>query len=224
MHTPVADDFLEAAGIETPVPDVPGVIPAVGRRFHGALELKRLFDLIAVYRIADFAGDCSAYFDPASPWYNVAYGAWGVRSRKPVGGAWGFRADGSPDFDELLEVLGVDFDFLRAQPPAERLSFHVESLTKGARGPWAVADVLATIPSALHAGAASPLYGVASPSLSAGRQDFERVAMVGKLYFREAAPKLTLAWGALCPATPPGEELLEKIVSAMGRLYGMSQT
>src|SRR3954469_14506184 len=94
MHTPVADDFLRAAGVETPVPDVPGVIPAVGRRFHGALELKRLFDLIAVYRIGDFAGEGSTYFDPTSPWYNVAYGAYGMRSRKPVGGAWGFHADG----------------------------------------------------------------------------------------------------------------------------------
>jgi hypothetical protein len=163
--------------------------------------------------------DCSAYFDPGSPWYNVSYGAYGIRSHKPLGSAWGFHQDGEPDFDELLEVVALDYDFLIAQPPVDRLAFHVESLTKSMQGPWAVAEILATIPSGLHAGAASTVFGVASPAFTAGRKDFEPVAMVGKLFFRCVQPRLTLAWGGLTPATPAGEELLEKIVSAMARLY-----
>lgn len=222
MHASIEDDFLKSAGVETPVPDVPGVIPAVGRRFHGALELKRLFDLLAVFRIGDFAGNCSAYLDPQSPWYNVSYGAWGLRSYKPDGASWGFDAAGQPDFDELLDVALVDFDFLKAGalgcPPAQ-LCFRVESLTRGVSGVWATAELLATIPSALHAGASTPLYGTAEASFSAGRRNFEPVAMTGKLFFRQVQPKLTLAWGALCPATPSGEELLGKIVSELSRAY-----
>ena len=130
MHTPVADDFLKTAGVETPVPDVPGVIPAVGRRFYGALELKRLFDLLVIWRHGDFNGDCSAYFDPRSPWYNVSYGAYGIRSHKPLGTAVGFHRDGEPDFDELLEVVALDYDFLICEPPVDKLAFHIESLTK----------------------------------------------------------------------------------------------
>ncbi len=222
MHASIEDDFLKGAGVETPVPDVPGVIPAVGRRFHGAHELKRLFDLLRVYRIGDFAGAASTCLDPQSPWYNVGYGAWGLRSYKTNGAAWGFSSDGAPDFDELLEVALVEYDFLKAGAlgcPPDQLCFHVESLTKGRDGVWATAEVLATIPSVLHAGASSPLYGTAEPSFCAGRKNFEPVAMVGKLFFRAVQPKLTLAWGGLCPATPAGEELLEKIVSEMSRLY-----
>lgn len=222
MHASIEDDFLKGAGIETPVPDVPGVIPAVGRRLNTALELKRRVDLLTVFRIGDFAGGCSSCLDPQSPWYNVSYGAWGLRSYKTAGAAWGFTADGQPDYDELLDFALVDFDFLKAAAlgcPAEQLCFHVESLTKGQAGIWATAELLATIPSVLHAGASTPLYGTAEASFSAGRKNFEPVAMVGKVFFRAAQPRLTLAWGGLCPATPAGEELLQKIVTEMSRLY-----
>ncbi|MBL8956680.1 MAG: hypothetical protein JNK82_38255 [Myxococcaceae bacterium] len=222
MHASIADDFLKGAGVETPVPDVPGVIPAVGRRLYPAHELKRLVDLLMVYRIGDFEGACSAALDPRSPWYNVSYGAWGLRSHKPGGAAWGFGADGKPDFEEMFEIVALDFNFLKAGAlgcPAEQLCFHVESMTPGQSGPWATAEVLATIPSVLHAGLSTPLYGTAEPSFSAGRKNFEPVAMVGQMFFRQVQPRLTLAWGGLAPATPAGEELLEKIVSGMSRLY-----
>jgi hypothetical protein len=222
MHASVEDDFLKGAGLETPVADVPGVIPAVGRWLYTAHELKRLFDLLSVFRIGDFAGPCSAYFDPQSPWYNVSYGVYGVRSYKRNGTAWGFSSDGQPDYGEVSELLRLDYDFLKAAAlgcPPEQLCFEVESLTKGEAGAWATAEVLATIPSCLHAGASTPLFGTAQASFSAGRRNFEPVSMVGKLFFRSPLPKLTLVWGALAPATPAGEELLEKIVSAMSPLY-----
>src|SRR4051794_38038803 len=96
---PGQKNFLAEARINTPVPLLPGTIDAVAHEPFRAEELKRLFDLMVIFTLGDFPKDtsCSSYFDPTSPWYNVFYGAYGLRSHKLDGSPWGFRSDGQPN-------------------------------------------------------------------------------------------------------------------------------
>lgn len=108
---PGQKNFLSDAGVPTPVPHLSGSIGAVGHEPFMAEDLRRLFDLMVIFTIGDFPDGkgCSSYFDPESPWYNVFYGAYGVRSYKPDGSPWGFRRDGRPNMDEMLEVPWLDY-------------------------------------------------------------------------------------------------------------------
>ena len=226
-------DFLEQLGIETPVPIVPGALPATAREPFAARDLKRLMDLIVIFSIGDFpqSTDCSNYFNPNSPWYNVFYGAYGITSHKPGGTPWGYRADGSTDVDEMLQVPFIDYNFLTAGElgcPPDKMAFSVQSVASSKQGQWDVAECRVTIPSGLHRRSAAvkpnltyyAVFGFPDPSfLVGGRADYEPVPMHGVMHFRVAAPRTTVVWGAMCPDTPAGNALLQTILAAMGPLY-----
>ncbi|HLL00619.1 MAG TPA: hypothetical protein VK539_08545 [Myxococcaceae bacterium] len=230
---PGQKDWLAESGIATRVPVLQGSIGAAAHEPFMAGELKRLFDLLVVFTIGDFAdGDsCSSYFDPNSPWYNVFYGAYGIRSYKQDGSPWGFRRDGQPHLDELIEVPWLDYNFLTAGClgcPPSRMCFRVEEATPGKEGPWHTAEVSCVIPSGLHRmkDAVSPdltyyaVFGVPEERyLSSQRESYEPVRMRGKMYFRPVADRTTLVWGGLCPDTPDGQRLFNSILDAMTPLY-----
>jgi hypothetical protein len=227
------DDFLKANGIQAPVPNLPGSIGAVAREPFDARSLKRLFDLLVIFSIGDFPQslDCSNYFNPNSPWYNVFYGAYGIRSFKPDGSAWGYGPDGSPLLDELLEVPWIDYNFLTAGAlgcPTAKMCFRTESTSPGKDGRWDTAQVDVIVPSGLAhpSDAVNPdltyyaVFGTPDDSfLVGGRQSYEPVAMRGKMHFRAVAPQITLVWGGMCPRTPEGLLLLDQITAAMKPLY-----
>jgi hypothetical protein len=227
-------DFLEAQGIKTPVPQIEGAIPAVAREPFFARDLKRTIDLVVIFSIGDFPSSlrCSNYFNPNSPWYNVFYGAYGIKSYKPDGSAWGFHPDGSANFDELIQVPFTDYNFLTAGElgcPPDKMCFEAGPPTLSKWGQWEMADCTATIPSGLHHlnDAVKPnleyyaVFGRPEESfLVGGRQSYEPVQMHGKMFWRQVAPKITLVWGGMCQATPSGDALLNKIVDAMKPLYG----
>ncbi|MFP2910944.1 hypothetical protein ACLESD_39095 [Pyxidicoccus sp. 3LFB2] len=231
--TPGKTNFLEEAGIPTPVPAVPGSIGAVAHEPFVAFDTKRMFDLLVAFTIGDFGAGagCSEYFNPHSPWYNTFYGAYGVRSYKRDGSPWGFRRDGSPHVDEMLEVPQLDYNFLTAGElgcPASRMCFEVLDVAQGREGAWHLADVTCLIPSGLHRleDAQAPdltyyaLFGVPEEDyLAGGRTSYEPVRMRGRMYWRPVAERLTLAWGGLCPDTPEGQGLMRTIVEAMMPLY-----
>jgi hypothetical protein len=230
---PSQKKLLAESGIATPVPLLPGSIHAVAHEPFKAEELKRLFDLLVVFTIGDFpdGASCSSYFDPESPWYNVFYGAYGVRSHKQDGSRWGFRRDGRPHLDEMLEVPWLDYNFLTAGslgcPPA-RMCFRVEEATCDREGPWHTAEVCCVIPSGLHRmrDAVTPdltyyaVFGVPEERyLSNQRESYEPVRMRGKMYFRPVAERMTVVWGGLCPDTPDGQRLFNSILDEMTPLY-----
>jgi hypothetical protein len=230
---PGQKNWLEERSISTRVPVLSGSIGATAHEPFTAGELKRLFDLVVVFTIGDFAdgASCSSYFDPDSPWYNVFYGAYGVRSYKPDGSPWGFRRDGQPNLDELIEVPTLDYNFLTAGClgcPPSRMCFRVEEATSGKEGPWHTAEVACVIPSGLHRmrDAVSPdltyyaVFGVPEEHyLSSQRESYEPVRMRGKMYFRPVAERTTLVWGGLCPDTPEGQRLFNSILDSMMPLY-----
>jgi hypothetical protein len=227
------DDFLKANDIQVTVPDVPGSIGAVAREPFSARTLKALFDLLVVFSIGDFpnALACSSYYDPKSPWYNVFYGAYGIRSFKQDGAAWGYAPDGSVALDELLRVPFTDYNFLTAGElgcPPQKMCFRKDGTSLAKDGRWDVATVDVTVPSGLHhpRDAVSPnltyyaVFGVPDESLlTGGRASYEPVPMRGKMFFRMVAPQITLVWGALCPKTGEGGALLDRIITAMRPLY-----
>ncbi|WP_171818962.1 hypothetical protein [Pyxidicoccus fallax] len=230
---PGKTNFLEELGIPTPVPTVPGSIGAVAHEPFLAFDLKRMFDLLVAFTIGDFpsGAGCSDYFNPRSPWYNVFYGAYGVRSYKRDGNPWGFKRDGRPDVDEMLEVPRLDYNFLTAGelgcPPA-KMSFEVREVTSGREGAWQFADVACIIPSGLHRVEEALLpdltyyavFGVPEEDyLAGGRESYEPVAMRGRMYWRPVAERLTLVWGGLCPDTAEGQALLRIILGALTPLY-----
>ncbi|MFN7132556.1 MAG: hypothetical protein ACK4N5_10775 [Myxococcales bacterium] len=226
-------DFLERLGVQTPVPVVPGSIGAVARQPFFARDLKRLMDLVVIFTIGDFPAslNCSTYYLPHSPWYNVFYGAYGIRSYKVDGSAWGYHRDGSVNADELLEVPFIDYNFLTAGElgcPPDRMCFRAEGVTVGRHGRWDTVEAKATIPSGLHAlkDAVNPnkeyylVFGVPDPSfMVGGRQSYEPVRMTGKMFFRPVADRTTLVWGGMCPDTAEGNKLMNDIVDAMSPLY-----
>ena len=236
----------QALGKDMPEPIVPatsslpGALPAMAHDVVPAETLHMLVDIEMVFTIADWDGtyDCSAYYDPSSPWYNVFYGAYGLRSYKPDGTAWGFFPDGSVDFDEFVKVPTIDYDFLTAGMfgcPPSQMCFRVNGtptvLTP--RNGWNGFAVNATIPSGLHnplVSLADPMtyviYGIPDPSfIGNGHTQYEPVQMVGQLWLKQIPTKpgaqpISLGWGALCPsANPQGTALLASIVETMGQAY-----
>ncbi|MFP2932094.1 hypothetical protein ACLESO_44410 [Pyxidicoccus sp. 3LG] len=231
--SPGKTNFLEETGIAMPVPVVPGSIGVVAREPFMAFETKRLMDLLVAFTIGDFPRGvgCSDYFNPHSPWYNVFYGAYGVRSHKRNGSPWGFKSDGRPDVDEMLEVPQLDYNFLTAGElgcPASRMCFEVLEVAQGRAGAWHTADVACIIPSGLHRveDAQAPdltyyaVFGVPEEDyLAGGRASYEPVRMRGRMYWRPVADRLTLAWGGLCPDTAEGQALMRTILETMTPLY-----
>lgn len=251
-------DFLAAHGIDAPVARVAGGLPGAARVFFPGAFLGMDCDLLVVWTIADFPNDrrCSTYYDPTSPWYQVFYGAYGVRARKPNGTPWGYAPDGRPDFEELFRIPRKDYDDLTAGqlgcPPAKRC-FEVLDYTSRVEKPWDVAAVRCRIPSGVHHAASeaderaryeawlaadgvtvtgwgNPAYylvfGVPDARMvPADHPEYEPVTMRGELYFRHVAEvtgeALTLVWGACCPDTPGGTQLLGRIVTAMRRDYAL---
>src|SRR5262245_24503570 len=122
------NDFMYQADILMPEVLVPGALPAMGREEFGAIKLHKHLDAVVVFTIGDYPNgiDCSSYYDPDSPWYNVFYGAYGLRSYKADGSAWGYHPDGSPNIDEFLEFAAADYNFLTAGHlgcPPDKMSF-----------------------------------------------------------------------------------------------------
>jgi hypothetical protein len=242
LGSAVLGDFLRQNRIETPVPVVPGAIPEYARvkfpsrALSGRSPVRA--DLLVIFTIGDFDGEksCSTYYAPTSPWYNVFYGAYGVASKKGDGTFWGYDAQGNPDFDEMLKVPELDYNFLTAGQlgcPPEKRTFKVLGLTQSKQGIWDRGDVVAKIPSGLHgpqdAVRANPFYyavfGFPHPDLMEGRQSYEEVQMRGRMFFRRvteanADEPITLVWGGMCPDTVAGNALLETIIGAMAPLYG----
>ena len=227
--------WLADAGIRTPVPLLPGSIGAVAHEPFLADDISRLYDLMVVFTIGDFdeGTSCSRYFDPRSPWYNVFYGAYGIRSHKPDGAPWGFRADGSVALDELLDVPALDYNFLTAGRlgcPPPRRCFRVEELVPGRHHSWHVAEVSCVIPSGLHRRreAVSPdlsyyaVFGLPEEEWVSGRESYEPVRMRGRMFFKPVGERLTLVWGGLTPDTPEGQKLMGNVIEAMEPLYRRS--
>ncbi|HXQ20145.1 MAG TPA: hypothetical protein VN812_00630 [Candidatus Acidoferrales bacterium] len=193
-------------------------------------------DLVIVWGIGDFGTtySCSSYYDPSSPWYNVFYGLYAMRSYKRDGSAWGYTNTGQPNFDEFLQVAAVDYNYLTAGQfgcPPNLMCFAVECLTTGSDNGWDVADVTAQIPSGLHdptQHAANPgnyiAFGIPDPSFLNGHSSYEPVQMSGRFYMRRlsvpsGSPPITLVWGTACPDTSAGNTLLNTIIQALGKAY-----
>jgi hypothetical protein len=228
-------DFMPLA--ELPEPVVPGALPAMARALVPSQVLGLPIDVAMVWGIGAFGANdvCSTMYDPTSGWYNVLFGAYGIHSLATDGSAWGYHADGTPNFDQLLQIFAVDFDKLTAGQfgcPPQQMCFKVDSLIAGTKPVpgtsivWDSADVAATVPSLLHdfrTTLKNPqsylVYGVPDPAFLAGRKAFEPVAMRGLLYMRRMQPQVTLAWGTLCPATQDGDAVLKSIISALGDAY-----
>jgi hypothetical protein len=230
-------DFLHVAGVPAPVPVVPGALPDHARVLFPALLTGAVqVDLVVCWTIGDFRASlpCSSYYDSASPWYNVFYGAYGIRSYKPDGIFYGYDRHGNPDFDEMLAVPELDYNVLTAGQlgcPKEKQIFRVLAKQTGKDGRWDHGRITAQVPSGLHhprdSKNANPLwysiFGFPDPSLSAGHESYEAVEMHGEIFFRRITevrePKLTLVWGAMCPHTTDGRTLLAGLIAELKALY-----
>jgi hypothetical protein len=230
-----ADDFMHQAGIPMPEAIVPGALPAMVRETVPAATLSRLVDMAMIWTLGDYADglECSRYFDPTSPWYNVIYGAYGLRSYKRDGSAWGFRPNGEPDWEEFFQITEVDYNFLTATQfgcPASELSFQIHSMKTGSSQGWFWAETHATVPSGLHDFTATlgdpeayVMYGIPSPTYLAGEhRPYEPVKMHGQVFLRQmtSGPQpISMAWGVTCPDTPSGNALRDTIMKTLAESY-----
>jgi len=234
------NDFMARANIPMPEVIVRGALPAMGREQVAADMLKIFADLVMNFTIGDFDDTtrCSTYYDPQSPWYNVFYGGYALRSYKLDGSAWGYNKDGSPEFDEFLKVPAIDYNFLTAGQfgcPPDKMCFKIEGKGKEWKdGKWDCVDVMATVPSGLHDPTTTlgdpstyVIYGVPDPTPLHTRQPYEPVAMRGTMYMtripQERIPQIsqpiTLAFGALCGKDGSGEALRTRILDALKEKY-----
>lgn len=229
-----SEDFMSKAGIPMPEPIVPGALPQMIRETVSAMELKMRIDIVMAFTIGEFPDDvgCSLYYDPSSPWYNVIYGSYGIKSYKPDGAAWGYDTNGKPDWDEFFKLSQVDYDFLTAGQfgaKPSQMCFDIHHLDSGTIGDWNYADTWATIPSGLHdfrRTLGNPqsylLYGIPDPTYLEGHIEFEPVSMRGRIYSRQMTTNdgpITLAWGTTCPDTPSGHTLLDIIMKTLEDSY-----
>jgi hypothetical protein len=233
-----SNDFLAKIIPKLPEPQVPGALPAMTRELAAASRTLKPMDLVINFGIGDFdpAYRCSSYYNPASPWYNVFYGFYALRSYKPDGSAWGYTAQGKPDFDEFLKhVAGVDYNYFTGAEfgcPPEMMSFKAEIIPPNTcDNGWDVANVSAQVPSGLHdptQHAASSgnyiVFGIPDPSFLNGHTSYEPVPMLGRFYMRQVtqpsdSPPITLVWGTACPNTSEGKQLLDTIMQALGKAY-----
>ncbi len=233
-------DFMEKAHLALPGVTVPGSLPQTLRTEVGANELKLLADLVLIWSIGDYEGenDYSGYYDPERPWYNVFFGAYGIRSYKPDRLAWGYDKDGRPDFNEFLEIARIDYNNFTAGQfgcPPEKMSFKVRKLVKSRDNGWDLAKIHAFVPSGLHdpiytlgQPGSYVVYGIPSVKLLEGREPYERLEMYGQMYMRQVpqhcihkdVPQpITFAFGALCQDDKPGRKLLDEIMTALKDRY-----
>ena len=244
MNALAANDFMNQAKIPMPEPIVQptsglqGALPAMARETVPAEFLHMLVDVDMVWTIADYdpGYDCSSYYDPSSPWYNVFYGAYGLRSYKADGTAWGYNPDGTPNFEEFIRVPATDYNFLTAGMfgcPPSQMCFQVTNGVQGSRNGWDMIDVVAKVPSGLHDPAVSladpatyVVYGVPDPGFLNGHPAYEPVEMRGLLFLKQMAhapqpipQPISFGWGALCPNTDAGNQLLSVIINTMGAQY-----
>ncbi len=231
-----SNDFMSQANLPLPEPQVAGALPVMVRGLNTATQLHMLMDLIVLWGIGDFEStyECSSYYDPSSPWYNVFFGAYAIRSYKRDGTAWGYTAKGQANFDEFLQVAGLDYNFLTAAQfgcPPSKMCFAVDSVATDSKNGWDLADVIAQIPSGLHDPTKYPAdlstyiaFGIPDPSFLNGRGSYEPVQVHGQFYMRRlsvpsGSPPITLAWGTACPKTSAGNSLLEAIIQTLGQAY-----
>jgi hypothetical protein len=235
MNIAAADDFMNQAKLPMPEAIAPGALPAMARETVPAETLHLLVDVDMVWTLGDYLPefDCSAYYDPTSPWYNVIYGAYGLRSYKHDRSAWGFYLDGIPNIAEIVQVSSIDYNFLTAGQfgcPPSQMCYEIRNLVQGAKRGWDFADIVVTIPSGLHDftttlgdPGAYVIYGVPPRAfLAKGHKSYEPVRMRGITYLRQMTPPpqpISLAWGALCPDTDAGAKLLHTIIQVMGKHY-----
>ena len=74
---------------------------------------------------------------------------------------------------------------------------------------------------------ANPLYytifGLPHSEWADGHKSYEKVKMRGKMFFRPVHEvqdlRITLVWGAMCPATDGGGQLLGDILKTMAPFY-----
>lgn len=231
-------DFMREVGIDMPEPQVPGALPAMTREMNTADNMRALMDVVILFGIGDFAPqrDCSSYYDPASPWYNTFYGAYAIRSYKRDGSAWAYHLDGTPNFEELLHLSKVDYNFLTAAEfgcPPSSMCFSATTTKIRAGNGWDSAEVSAQVPSGLHDPLRYPgnlrnyvVWGIPDPAFlkKAKGVSHEPVQMRGLFHMCpiKKAPIdqwITLAWGATCPDTKAGRALLRRIVGIMSKQY-----
>ncbi len=231
-------DFMHDAGIDLPEPYVPGALPAMTREMNTAQDMRALMDVVILFGIGDFDSTdiCSTYYDPSSPWYNVFYGAYAVRSYKRDGSAWGYDTHGNPNFDELLLLSGIDYNFLTAAEfgcPPPLMCFSATATSVGPRNGWDIAAVSAHVPSGLHDPTqhqANPrnyiVFGKPQPAFlqKVNQVSYEPVPVRGQFHMCpiKKAPIdqwITLVWGAACPDTEAGSQLLLQIVAIMDHDY-----
>ncbi len=232
-------NFLSKNGVATPMPVVEGALPAHARVLFPSLVLSLPVDLLVIFTIGDFdpPRQCSSYYVPDRPWYNVFYGAYGVRSREADGSWWGYDAAGNVQVKEMLEVPELDYNVLTAGQlgcPPEKQIFQVLETKTSTVGAWDRGEVVAMVPSGLHRlkdailGGANPTYysifGFPDSDLIGSRPSYEPVKMRGEMFFRRVTEatgndRITLVWGAMCPDTSDGNALLQKIIGAMKPLY-----
>jgi hypothetical protein len=232
-----SNDFMTTdAKVALPQPQVAGALPAMTRELNSASQMRMFMDLVILWGIGDFgsAYQCSAFYDPSSPWYNAFYGAYAIRSYKKDGTAWGYNAQGQADFDEFLQVPAVDYNFLTAAQfgcPPSMMCFAVKNVAKSPPdNGWDFADVTAQVPSGLHdptQHAANPgnyiVFGIPDPSFLNGHSSYEKVPVRGQFYMRRlsvpsGSPPITLVFGAICP-DPTGNTLLTAIMQTLKPAY-----
>lgn len=232
-----ASDFMNAARIPMPEVLVKDALPAMKRYTIPPSLMPLPVEVCLQFAIGDFVRyDCSSYFDPESAWYNVFYGSYGIKSRKPDGAPWGFNAAGDLDLTEFFQVPRIDYNDLTAgmfECPPQQRRFTVTAFRQLRWQPsneWFVAEVEATIPSGLHDPRtplsyplAHEMYGAPSRKfLANGHVPYEPVAMAGLFFIKPMAGSpdpITFAWGAACPVANGGPDLLRRIVSEMGQKY-----
>ena len=231
----IPGSFLAKAGITLPEVPVTGALNGFKYNLFPAQKLNLPIDLFMQFSIGDFLDGypCSSYFVPDSPWYNVFYGAYGIQSFKPDGMAWGFRANGQPNYNEFFQVPSIDYNYFTAGmfcAPTSAMCFQVTQTTPITVGNgWNGIQVQATIPSGLHQPPkpidypwAYLMYGIPDPNfVSTTHPEYEPVPMLGQLFIKQKAtkPPITLAWGALCPKDSGGPALLQQIISAMSPVF-----
>jgi hypothetical protein len=113
--------------------------------------------------------------------------------------------------------------------PPEKMCFEITNWVAGSKNGWDLVDVEANVPSGLHdptATLADPstyvVYGVPDSGFLAGHTAYEPVQMRGKLFLKQMTTgpmPISLGWGALCPNTDAGTELLGTIINTMGSQY-----
>jgi hypothetical protein len=237
-------DFMVQAGLAMPSVTITGSIPATLRTqlvqsFMTKVEPGLCVDLVLQWTLGDYPNgkEYSTYYDPKSPWYNVFFGSYAIRSYKPDGEAWGYSG-GKPDFKEFLQIPKLDYNVFTAGQfgcPPDKMCFDVSKSVQSTVGGWDCLELDVCVPSGLHDPVRSlgkpesfVVYGIPSRELFSSREEFEKLCMHGKMYMcripqsridpRIGQP-ITLAFGGLCQDDAPSSALLDEIMTALADAY-----